>query len=323
MDKLISIAVAAYNVDKYIDILLKSLTHTKCISSMDIMVIDDGGSDNTMSIASKYAEDYPESIRLIHTENGGHGNVINTGIKNAVGEYFKVIDGDDHVDPDGLDELLNLISKYKPDIFLNPYIVFDDVSGEKISEEDSCANVTHDMILSVKDYHSDLFPQMHSLTVKTKLLRDNDVSITRHMFYVDVEYAFKASINADTVYAGSRPVYCYRVGRSGQSVSPEQLKKNFSHREHLAYALLEETGKTDKGSIKREWAEEIAAPYIYKQYMICAWQKRISEGRRFSKIVRNEHRGIYDRIVRKKLILLEKTGFLISYLWKFIDHEPV
>ena len=323
MDKLISIAVAAYNVEKYINLVLESLTHTKGISSMDIMVIDDGGSDNTMSIASKYAEDYPESIRLIHTENGGHGNVINTGIKNAVGEYFKVIDGDDRVDPDGLDELINLISRYKPDIFLNPYIVFDDESGKKISEEDSCANVPRGMVLSVKDYHTDLFPQMHSLTVKTKLLRENDVSITRHMFYVDVEYAFKASINADTVYAGKRPVYCYRVGRSGQSVSPEQLKKNFSHHEHLIYTLLEESGKTDNGSVKREWAEEIAAPYIYKHYMLCAWQKRISEGRRLSKIVRTEHRGIYDRIVRKKLVLLEKTGFLASYLWKFIDHEPI
>ena len=112
MDKLLSIAVAAYNVEKYIDIVLSSLTHSKCISSLDIMVIDDGGSDNTMSIASKYAEDYPESIRLIHTENGGHGNVINTGIKNAAGEYFKVVDGDDHVDTEGLDELLDLINRY-------------------------------------------------------------------------------------------------------------------------------------------------------------------------------------------------------------------
>ena len=323
MDKLLSIAVAAYNVEKYIDIVLSSLTHSKCISSLDIMVIDDGGSDNTMSIASKYAEDYPESIRLIHTENGGHGNVINTGIKNAAGEYFKVVDGDDHVDTEGLDELLDLINRHKPDIFLNPYIVFDDESGEKIREKDSCANVPHDMILSVNEYHCDLFPEMHSLTVKTKLLREKAVSITRHMFYVDVEYAFKASINANTVYAGCRPVYCYRVGRSGQSVSPEQLKKNFGHHEHLAYTLLEEIAKTDNGSIKREWAEEIAAPYIYKQYMICAWQKRISEGRRLSKIVRTKHQGIYKRIVRKKLKLIEKTGFLISYFWKYIDHEPI
>ena len=77
----------------------------KCIESLlpggedvEILIVDDGSKDRTAEIADEYAKKYPTIIRAIHQENGGHGEAVNAGIRNAAGLYFKVVDSDDWVD---------------------------------------------------------------------------------------------------------------------------------------------------------------------------------------------------------------------------------
>lgn len=93
--KLLSFAVPCYNSEAYME---------KCIESLlvggeevEILIIDDGSKDRTAEIADGYAEKYPTIVKAIHKENGGHGSAVNTGIANATGLYFKVVDSDDWV----------------------------------------------------------------------------------------------------------------------------------------------------------------------------------------------------------------------------------
>ncbi|OYP07896.1 glycosyl transferase, partial [Lachnotalea glycerini] len=93
--KLLSIAIPCYNSENYMK---------KCIDSLliggedvEIVIVDDGSSDHTAQIADEYAAANPTIIKVIHQENGGHGEAVNTGIKNASGLYFKVVDSDDWV----------------------------------------------------------------------------------------------------------------------------------------------------------------------------------------------------------------------------------
>lgn len=88
--KLLSVAIPCYNSEAYM---------SKCINSLliggeevEIIIVDDGSSDRTAEIADDYAEKYPTIVKAIHQENGGHGQAVNTGIKNATGLYFKVVD---------------------------------------------------------------------------------------------------------------------------------------------------------------------------------------------------------------------------------------
>ena len=97
--KLLSIAIPCYNSEKYM---------RKCIDSLliggedvEILIIDDGSTkDRTAEIADEYEAQFPTIVRAIHKENGGHGSAVNTGIANATGLYFKVVDSDDWVKQD-------------------------------------------------------------------------------------------------------------------------------------------------------------------------------------------------------------------------------
>lgn len=76
---------------------------------VEIIIVDDGSSDRTAEIADDYAEKYPTIVKAIHQENGGHGQAVNTGIKNATGLYFKVVDSDDWVNQDAYYEILKTL----------------------------------------------------------------------------------------------------------------------------------------------------------------------------------------------------------------------
>lgn len=96
--KVLTIAVAAYNVAPYIAQCLDSFVDEKLLPALDIVVIDDGSTDATARIVRKYINRFPESFRLVSQENGGYGAAVNHALALAQGEYFKTVDGDDWVD---------------------------------------------------------------------------------------------------------------------------------------------------------------------------------------------------------------------------------
>ena len=103
--KLLSFAIPCYNSEKYME---------KCIDSIliggedvEILIVNDGSKDRTAEIADAYEAKYPTICRAIHQENGGHGEAVNAGIRNATGRYFKVVDSDDWVDPDAYRAILS------------------------------------------------------------------------------------------------------------------------------------------------------------------------------------------------------------------------
>ena len=123
--KLLTFAIPCYNSQDYME---------KCIESIlpggedvEIIIVDDGSKDRTAEIADRYAKEYPSIVKAIHQENGGHGEAVNAGIRNASGIYFKVVDSDDWVDYDAymkiLDKLRELVGSEKNlDMLLANYV---------------------------------------------------------------------------------------------------------------------------------------------------------------------------------------------------------
>ena len=81
--KLLSVAVPCYNSAEYMEKTIRSILTGG--DRVELIIVDDGSKDNTLEIANKYQRKFPDIVKVVHQENGGHGEAVNTGIKNEIG----------------------------------------------------------------------------------------------------------------------------------------------------------------------------------------------------------------------------------------------
>ena len=122
--KRFSILVPVYNVEKYLRKCLDTLTEQN-ESSYEVILVDDGSTDNCGRICEEYQNRYPEIVRVIHQPNMGLVMARRTGIKNAIGEYFVFVDSDDFVEKNLISKLNEIVSKHNPDMILYGATYFD------------------------------------------------------------------------------------------------------------------------------------------------------------------------------------------------------
>lgn len=238
MDKVLSVSIAAYNVEEYIKQALDSFLYIDNFNKLDIMIIDDGGTDKTVAIASEYQKLYPDVFRIIHKENGGWGSTLNSGIENAKGKYFKQLDGDDFYS-ENIDDFVNFLEKSYADMVYSPFVIFDNNTGGIIrvaGEYRYFSGMDDPYILNELDF---FMPAMHSMTVKTELLKEKKVKITEHCFYTDVEFVIKAYSCCNTMQYYDLPVYYYRIARDGQSMSLSGVEKHYKEHQTVLFTLID------------------------------------------------------------------------------------
>ena len=81
---------------------------------VEVIIVDDGSTkDNTYEIAKRYEKEYPDIVKAVHQENGGHGEAVNTGLKHATGRFFKVVDSDDWVDGKSYKRMLATLRSFE------------------------------------------------------------------------------------------------------------------------------------------------------------------------------------------------------------------
>lgn len=224
MNKVLTISIAAYNMEKYISQTLNSLLDERIIDELEIFVVDDGGQDHTLDIAREYASLFPQSIFPVHKENGGYGTTVNYSIAHASGRYFKCLDGDDWFDRDGLYQLVNVLRSSEEDVIVSPYS--QGSSKESLKQKNIAwpSEIKNRKITEISK--SGLRFGMWTLTFKTTVLRKSGVCLPERMLYTDVLYATIPFAYAKTIYYLDHGVYCYRLGRDGQSVSRESRIKH-------------------------------------------------------------------------------------------------
>lgn len=90
MEKLITIVIPTYNMEKYLDKCLTSLiVPDEYMELLEVLVVNDGSKDNSSAIAHRYEDKYPQTFRVIDKENGNYGSYVNRGLKEAAGKYIK------------------------------------------------------------------------------------------------------------------------------------------------------------------------------------------------------------------------------------------
>lgn len=210
----------------------------KCINSLliggedvEIIIVDDGSTkDNTAEIADRYAKEYPDIVRAIHQENGGHGEAVNTGIRNATGVFFKVVDSDDWVNEVAYKKLLSTM-KYmistgtELDLLIANYVYEKD--GAKRKKVISYRNALPVEKLfgwdDVKKFRIAQYILMHSVIYRTQMLKDCALELPKHTFYVDNIFVFNPLPYVKTMYYVDVNFYRYYIGRDDQSVNEKVM----------------------------------------------------------------------------------------------------
>lgn len=237
--KILSVSIAAYNAAKFLDKCIHSFVDSSVADKVELIIVNDGSKDNTKDVALKYADEYPDIVKFIDKENGGHGSTINASIPVATGKYYKVVDSDDWVDREGIEKLVAYLETCDVDLVLNPYCKVDERTGKVISiQKVSKTSIPTNQEVTLWDLrNTDIM--MHTVVYKTEVLRKVEEKIDEHCFYVDVEYVAFPLINVNSVVVLDYPVYMYLVGQAEQSMSVDNLIKRREQHERVTIRLIE------------------------------------------------------------------------------------
>ena len=193
--KLLTVAIPCYNSSEYMDKSIRSAISGG--DRVEVVVVDDGSSDNTLEIANKYQKKFPDIVKVVHQENGGHGEAVNTGIKNATGLYFKVLDSDDCLGKNALQKVLDLledmVSKDAGLDMLISNFMYDKQGAKhkKIMKYKSAMPVGRMFGWDELHFGTSQYLLMHSVIYRTKVLRECKMQLPKHTFYVDNIYVFQ------------------------------------------------------------------------------------------------------------------------------------
>lgn len=187
-EKILTVSIAAYNMEAYLHRALDSLIDERVIDDLEVFVVDDGSTDRTLEIAREYALKYPDSIFAVHKENGGYGTTVNYSIAHATGKYFKLLDGDDWFDTEELVKLIIALRGLDDDVvYTSVRAVYADgtfryVNG--IGNPDETSKVGK--VVPLEDIKT--FPGIHGTFYKTKNLRKAGLNLPAHRLYTDIFY---------------------------------------------------------------------------------------------------------------------------------------
>ncbi len=242
--KLITFTVPCYNSAAYMDHCIETLLTAG--EDAEIILVDDGSKDDTGKIADAYAEKYPTIVRVIHQENGGHGEGVNQGIRNATGVYFKVVDSDDWLDPVALNLMLSklrhFITSGSPvDLVVANYVYEHTNSGtQKVIKYRGM--LPQNRVFTWNEVGFSGPGQnilMHSATFRTQVLRDSGVELPEHTFYVDNIFVYVPLPYVQTLYYLPVNLYRYFIGREDQSVNEKVQISRLDQQMRITRVMVE------------------------------------------------------------------------------------
>lgn len=235
--KLLSVVVPSYNSQAYLKNCIDSLLAGG--DRMEIIIVDDGSTDDTGRIADEYATAYPDIVIAVHQENSGHGEGINQGLLHASGTFFKVVDSDDRLSDD-LPAFLDLLEgeAAESDFVLNNFVyTYQEENTRKLMDYRGLipAGVSQSWD-AIKKFPLKKYLMIHSCTFRTEVIRKSGIVLPKHVFYEDNLYLCAVLPYTEKLYYADLNLYLYTIGREGQSVSDEACVRRFKH--HLQIADL-------------------------------------------------------------------------------------
>ncbi len=255
--KYLSVGVPCYNSASYMEHCINTLLTAG--EDIEIILVDDGSvKDNTAQIVDDFVKKYPTIIKGIHQENGGHGEGVNQGLRNATGLYYKVVDSDDWVNEDSLKNIINQIKQFNEEknlvdmIMCNYVYEYADGSKPRVIDYKNILPVNEiTNFEKLKKFRKSQFIAMHSVIYRTQLLKDIKLELPKHTFYVDNIFVYVPLPHVKSIYYMNEDFYRYFIGRADQSVNESVIMKRIDQHIRVTRIIIDaydiqEIAKTNK-----------------------------------------------------------------------------
>lgn len=319
--KLITFAIPCYNSQDYMERAIKSILPGG--DDVEILIINDGSSDKTGEIADSYERKYPGIIRAIHQENGGHGEAVNTGLRNARGLYYKVVDSDDWINEEALIKVIDKLKEMVEDsVALDMMVVnyvYEKPSVNKQKEIHYRKALPKDRIFTWNDVGHFKASQnilMHSVIYRTKMLKDCGLELPKHTFYVDNIFVFHPLPVIKKIYYMDVGFYRYYIGREDQSVNEKVMIGRIDQQIFVTKTMLDDY---DLSKIKNKKLRKYMAKYIVIMLAVCtsllmldASEESLKKNEEMWEYLKNKNARLYKEVnsflIGKGLQLKTKAG---------------
>lgn len=243
-DKILSLVVPTYNMEKYLPACLDSVTDELIGDSLEVIVVNDGSTDRSPDIIRQYEQKRPDLIKVIDKPNGHYGSCVNAGLAVATGKYFKILDADDWFDTQALAAFLHKLETCDTDLVITLRVdeLFD--GDQKVDEQKHSFNtVFKDHVyqaaeFSIRTHAYESEFGMNGMAYKTRLLRDMGFRLPEGINYTDTLYCFLPYSQVKDFVVYDLYLYHYRIGREGQSVGSDSQKKNLMQIVEMVEAMF-------------------------------------------------------------------------------------
>ena len=245
---MISVIVPVYNSEKYIDRCVESILH-QSLESIEIILVDDGSTDNSGKICDKYSESFP-NIKVIHKENGGATSGRLAGVESAKYDLIGFVDSDDYVDSDMFSELYKVYLKTGADL-ISSGIIREYESGRRnevvldnYSEgmyKDIANSIYPSMLFDFEKNDFGLYPTLVNKLFKKDTIRKILSEIDGRIFYGEDSttlYSYCMEIKSIYILHKAYYHYCIRNDSMCHSSNPELIMNT-----HRLYTTLYEKFK--------------------------------------------------------------------------------
>ena len=311
---LFSVVVPVYNVEKYLDECIESLT-CQSFKDFEVVLVDDGSTDSCPQMCDDYASRYP-NIKAVHKANGGLSDARNVGIKNASGDYICFLDSDDWWStPDALLKIAAAIDKAN-----NPDIVRIEtkkyVAPKDIYKNDGPVDFTPFEDLTPEDtllkmISSDILKEAATLLVlKREYILKYDLFFTLGIKSEDIEWSIRVYSHKPTWGFVSDRIYVYRIGREGSITS------KFSYRHLLDCCDSIDVSVERINELSGKIKEALMAFCMYNLVITCANNENSDNTPREKKEVNARLKKVCDKyllnFVRGKKLKLSAAVYKVG-----------
>lgn len=228
----LSIIIPVYNIEKYISQCIDSVIANN-FKNYEIILVNDGSTDNSPTICKDYQKRYPKIVRLINQKNAGLSAARNTGIKHASGEYIMFIDGDDYLLQN--DHISRIVSEASEDIVQYQYAQYYERNDKlqypgKLNEHtfsDENIYITMNTLLEAGIFSTCAWDKL----IRKKLIDDNKILFKEGLLSEDIEWMLRLYPFVNSIKIVNEVIYAYRQGRTGsitRKIGSKNIKDLFN-----------------------------------------------------------------------------------------------